>query len=65
MEDYVNNLLESELIPDILMEVMTEMTDKSKVNPHVNAPLQSDDFIRNTSGNNKKYFNEMRYDGSE
>ncbi len=29
---YLTNLLESELIPDILMEVISEMTDMSRIN---------------------------------
>lgn len=71
MEEFVNNLLEAELIPDILMEVMSELTDKSKIdvfqNEYTSGPLQSDLYIRNTSGDlsKSKYANQLKYDGSE
>lgn len=69
VEDFVNGLLENEFIPDILMEVLGEMTDKNKMNMlkhHENTQLQSDLFIRNTNSGNKVFHaNEIKYDGSD
>jgi hypothetical protein len=52
------------------MEVMSELTDKSKIDvfqhEYSSGPLQSDLYIRNTSGDmHKKYTNQLKYDGSE
>jgi hypothetical protein len=62
---YLTNLLESELIPDILMEVISEMTDMSRINNERQQPLQSDIYIRNTTNENLKFTNTLKYDGSK
>ena len=47
------------------MEIISEMTDKSKVVMSEYEPLQSDIYIRNTSSGNPKYSYNIKYDGSE
>ena len=64
----MSKLLANELIPDILMDVLNEMTDSPGFSDESLAiPLQSDIFVRNTQ--NLKAFphyrNSIKYDGTE
>ena len=69
LEEFLSKLLENELIPDIFMDVLNEMTDSPGGfnDESLSIPLQSDIFVRNTQilKTFPHTINSIKYDGTE